>query len=219
MRVLFIGNSHTYMNALPYMVREMIRSRRGADACEVWSVTVGGRSLLWHAAEPGTQQVLRMFEWDYVVLQQQTHPFGGHAELAGGYEKLLPHLEASGAEVLLYVTWKQKNAPVEEQDRISAAFERLAEERSLRLVPVGGAWARARAEHPDIELYTDDESHAAPAGSYLAACTFFPVLTGDSPVGLPARLACRDEVLVDLDPRAAAALQSAAQRVTACAPG
>jgi hypothetical protein len=213
MRVLFIGNSHTYANALPFVTREMIRGRLGADACEVWSRTVGGRNLSWHASEPGTQQALRMFDWDCVVLQQRTHPFEGYEELAEGYEKLRPHLEKSGAEVLLYVTWKKKNAPAADQEEITSAFERLGRDRSLRLVPVGPAWAMCRARHPEVELYASDESHASPAGSYLAACCFFAALAGDSPVALPARVVARGDVLIELEESQAKALQEVAAQV------
>ncbi len=213
MRILFIGNSHTYFNALPYQVRAMIRSHRGEDSCEVLGVTAGGKSLSWHASEPGTCQAIRMFDWNYIVLQQATHPFGGYAELAGGYEKLLPHLEKSGAQVLLYNTWKQKNAPGEDQERLDAAFRRLGEEREHRVVPVGAAWAKLRDRYPKIELYAPDESHASPAGSYLAACCFFKVLAGESPVGLPARLEARGEILIDLEPQIAESLQQIADSV------
>jgi hypothetical protein len=211
MKILFIGNSHTYANALPFLVREMIRARRGSEACEAWSVTIGGKSLEWHSAESGTLQTVRLHPWDVIVLQQQTHPFGGYAELAGAYEKLLSHLEKSGAEVLLYVTWKRKNAPETDQTEITGAFGRLAAERSLRVVPVGPAWELCRAEHPEIELYEPDESHASPAGSYLGACCFFGMLTGESPVGLPGRIEVRGETLVNLDDATAAALQKTAE--------
>jgi len=211
MKILFIGNSHTYKHHMPFQFAEMVRTRRGGDSCDAWSVTVGGKSLLWHGAEIGTQQALRFFEWDYVVLQQATHPFGGYSELVEGYEKLRPYLEKSGAEVLLYVTWKKRNAPDSDQAEIDAAFERLASERSLRIIPAGSAWARSRAAHPGIELYEPDESHAAAPGAYLTACTAFATLTGESPAGLPARLERRGEVLVDLKAGVAEALQEVAR--------
>ena len=214
MKVLFIGNSHTYKHHMVFQFGEMMRQRKGDGACEVWSLTVGGKSLLWHGKEIGTQQALSFFEWDYVVLQQATHPFGGYPELVEGYEKLRPYLDKSGAEVLLYVTWKQKNAPGSDQEEINAAFEQLAREKSLRLIPAAAAWARCRAAHPEIELYEADESHAGPAGAYLTACTMFATFSGESPAGLPARLSRRGEILIDLEPGTAAALQQAA--IEAC---
>jgi len=211
LRILFIGNSHTYANALPFVTGEIIRVRRGAEACEVWSVTAGGRNLSWHADEPGTLQTLRLHPWDSIVLQQQTHPFEGYDELAAACAKLLPHIERSGAEVLLYLTWKTRSAPERDQAELNEAFARLAAERGWRVVPVGPAWARCRAGHPEIELYQPDESHASPAGSYLGACCFFKVLTGESPVGLPGRIEVRGEALMNLDDATASSLQKTAE--------
>jgi hypothetical protein len=219
MRLLFIGNSHTYMNALPFLVREMIRARRGADACEVWSATAGGKNLAWHASEPGTVQAISMHQWDVVVLQQRTHPFAGYDALAADCGKLRPRLERSGAEVLLYLTWKTRNAPESDQQALDDAFARLSSERGWRVVPVGPAWARCRAEHPEIELYQPDESHASPAGSYLGACCFSAALLGESPVGLPSRLEARGELLVELPGASAAALQRIAGETVGATPG
>jgi hypothetical protein len=210
MRILFVGNSHTYANGLAYQVREMINAPGGPGGCESWMVTTGGRNLAWHADETGTQLSIACNRWDYVVLQQQTHPFDGYAQLAADCDRLLPHIAKAGAQALLYITWKKKDAPETDQDELDAAFARAAGERSLRLVPVGPAWRRARAEHPAIELYAPDGSHASPAGTYLAACIFYRVLTGRSPVGRPARIAVGETVLADLSPEDAAALQRVA---------
>ncbi|MHC4917202.1 MAG: hypothetical protein ACYTGB_17110, partial [Planctomycetota bacterium] len=180
---------------------------------------VGGKCLEWHSAEPGTLQTARLHPWDVIALQQQTHPFGGYEPLAAAYERLAPHLEKSGAEILLYVTWRSKHAPESNQAELTEAFERLGAERSLRVVPVGPAWARCRVEHPEIELYHADESHASPAGSYLGACCFFAVLTGESPAGLPGRIEVRGDTLVDLDEATAAALQKTAEAATDSAAG
>lgn len=210
MRILFVGNSHTYMNGLPYQVRELIDAAEGRPVCEAWMVTAGGKSLEWHAQEGGTQLTIAGNRWDVVVLQQLTNPFGGYEPLARGYAALRPFIERSGAETLLYVTWKQKTAPESDQAARNAAFDRLAREQHLRVVPVGAAWLRARRDAPEIELYAPDGAHASPAGTYLAACVFFRVLTGRSPVGLPARLAANGTVLADLSPETAEALQRVA---------
>ncbi|MGQ9854612.1 MAG: hypothetical protein ACUVTG_14580, partial [Candidatus Oleimicrobiaceae bacterium] len=75
MRIIFIGNSHTYVNGLPYQVREMVNRLKGTGWCETWMVTAGGKSLAWHAEQPNTILNITCNRWDYVVLQQRTHPF------------------------------------------------------------------------------------------------------------------------------------------------
>jgi hypothetical protein len=207
MRVLFVGNSHTYMNGLPYQVRELVNAAAGREECQAWMNAVGGMSLAGHAEEVGTQLNLTCNPWDFVVLQQQTHPFAGYAQFAADYEQLRPHLERSDAEVLLYVTWKRRDAPESDQEELDAAFARLARQRALRVVPVGAAWRRAREVSPEIELYAADGAHASPAGTYLAACVFFGALTGKSPLGLPARISANGTVLAGLPAEHAQALQ------------
>ena len=210
MRILFIGNSHTYVNALPYQVRELVNGLLRADSCVAWMVTSGGKSLAWHAEQPNTVFNIVCNRWDYVVLQQRTHPFPPYAELVGAVNKLLPHIRQSGAEPLYYVTWKKKEAPESDQQEITAAFERLARECGGRVVPVGPAWAVARRSCPDIELYAPDGAHASAAGTYLAACVFCRALTGQSTTGLPARIVVNGTVLAELSPDHAAALQRVA---------
>lgn len=72
-------------------------------------------------------------------------------------------------------------------------------------------------------LFLDDGSHPSPAGTYLAACTFYAAIFNANPAGLPSKISGtpvalgtglpdrgRTSVLVDLSPGDAAALQAAA---------
>jgi len=215
MRVLFIGNSHTYANAMPFMVRGMLDARRG-EASSVWAATCGGRNLAWHAAEPGTQQAIRMHDWDFIVLQQQTHPFAGYEQLAADCQALSKHLRSAGAAVVLYATWKSRVGPQSEQDVLNEAFDRVGRERGWPVAPVGQAWRLASQRDPNIELYAPDGEHASPAGSYLAACAIFATITGQSPLGLPGRIESHGHLLIDLDPAARDALQWAAEQCIVC---
>ncbi len=47
MRILFVGNSHTYCNGLAYQVREMLNAAAGREECQAWMCTAGGKSLAW----------------------------------------------------------------------------------------------------------------------------------------------------------------------------
>ena len=44
-----------------------------------------------------------------------------------------------------------------------------------------------------MQLFDPDGSHPSPLGTYLNACVFFNILTGESPVGLPNRLITTDK--------------------------
>ena len=79
MKILFIGNSHTFCNGLPYQVRELLHL--GNPDVYVTMCATGGMTLGWHAEQPETQMAIKFDDWDYIVLQQKTHPFDGYDNL------------------------------------------------------------------------------------------------------------------------------------------
>src|SRR5438034_11816170 len=69
-RVLFIGNSYTYVNDLPAMFAGLAQS--GGHRVETGMVAVGGSTLGEHAASVATAAKLTSARWDLVVLQEQS---------------------------------------------------------------------------------------------------------------------------------------------------
>ena len=72
--ILFIGNSHTYYNDMPLMVKQ--RAEDEDFNCRVTMIAHGG----WYSP---SMRKSRMFDcnslyggYDYVVLQEHAHPFG-----------------------------------------------------------------------------------------------------------------------------------------------
>ena len=50
MKIIFIGNSHTYMNDMPQLLSEMVENVT-SESCEVFMLAYSGRSLKWHMDE------------------------------------------------------------------------------------------------------------------------------------------------------------------------
>lgn len=75
MKILFIGNSHTYMNDMPELVREMIENATG-EKCEVMMLAYSARSLKWHMGEEYFSERFNILhgKYDYCVIQEQAHP-------------------------------------------------------------------------------------------------------------------------------------------------
>jgi hypothetical protein len=124
-----------------------------------------------------------------------------------------------GMTPAFYLTWARKGAP-DDQAVLERAYVSAARAAHGLLIPVGRAWQGAREHHASIELFQQDGSHPSPAGTYLAACTFFAAFFDSSPIGLPATVAGapidpetarplpnRRETLVTLSATEAAALQ------------
>jgi hypothetical protein len=111
--------------------------------------------------------------------------------------KFIELAKQSGATPILYMTWHRKFNPLM-QKTITEAYNALGNETDVAVVPVGMAWEKAIQLRPDLELYAQDQSHPSPAGTYLAACAFYHVLTGETATGLPHRVKSidkNDEVL------------------------
>jgi hypothetical protein len=207
MKILFIGNSHTFCNGLPFQVRELLRLSN--PNVNVTMCATGGMTLGWHAEQPETQMAIKYDDWDYIVLQQKTHPFDGFDALLKDCKSLLPYIRKTRAEILLFMTWAEKRIPAN-QEILDKAFVQVAHEINARLVPVSKTWQRILQPEPAVELYDTDGEHANPSGSYLAACVFYAVIQGSSPVGLPNQIGVNGDVLANISPNHANQIQRAA---------
>ena len=94
-KLLFIGNSHTYVNALPHLVAELFRIYENEEVMPVM-LTQGGVTLRWHSDQDQTAFNIRYGGYDYVVMQQATHPFDGAECLLRGAQMLLPLIRQKG---------------------------------------------------------------------------------------------------------------------------
>ena len=184
MKVLFIGNSFTARNDVPGLVAAMAEAR-GARL-EHALVAAGGASLRAHWNKGDAVAAMRRMRPDRVVLQEQsTLPVKNPRRMHENIRLFVPEIEAAGAKPVLYLTWARRTAP-EAQAAITDAYTAIARELSCIVAPVGVAWERFLGTHDRPVLHDRDGSHPTLAGSYLAACVFFTVLFGESPVGLPA---------------------------------
>ena len=200
LRVLFVGNSLTAVNDLPAAIAELAKSR--GSALEYVTRAPNGYSLADHFAGKRLGEKLARGNWEFVVLQEQsrspaypraeTEVFPYVRKLSAAVRKTNP-----GAKIAFYMTMARKNGETQRlkdfpalgtygglQQKLNEAYVRMASENNGVLVPVGPAWELVRARAPSIELYSD-QIHPSKAGTYLAACVFYAVLFGDTPVGLP----------------------------------
>ena len=68
--VLFIGNSYTYVNDLPTMLRDLSASLN--KEVTIGSKTNGGFTFQNHANDPLTYAAINQNLWDVVVIQGQS---------------------------------------------------------------------------------------------------------------------------------------------------
>ncbi len=175
MRVLFVGNSHTYFNDMPAQFGRMCGELTG-ETPELTVLAYSGRSLDWHREEYFALRFALLYgSFDYCVLQQQAHPFPGEEVTEAALGRLLPLCEKGGARPVLFMTWAEKAKP-ENAALMSRCYRRLAGKTGALLAPIGELFERFRGT--DLELYWRDGEHASPYGSYLTAATLAALLCG-----------------------------------------
>jgi len=99
-------------------------------------------------------------------------------------------IAAGGARTVLFLTWgyrdgDQANVPGDTfaamQARLNRGYAQLAAALPASLAPVGPAWAEAIRRVPTRALWSEDGKHPSLAGSYLAACVFYALLSHRDP--------------------------------------
>ena len=179
MKVLFIGNSNTYFNDMPHLFAEMCEALTG-ERTEVMMLAFSNRKLDWHCEEYFSVRFALLYgHYDYCVIQQFGHPVPPIGETEPSVEKLVRLCERVETKPVLYMTWAKRGEP-EKAALISGIYRTLADRYRTLLAPIGELFETVRAEHPEINLYWFDGSHASPYGDYLIAAAFASLLTGQT---------------------------------------
>jgi len=197
MKVLFIGNSHTYFNDMPKIV-EAIAKRCGVNDLETTMFTAGGMSLIWHSEQKNEMDAILNGDFDKAVLQDNAHPFFGTQHLRDGVVAINEYLKKKNVKPHLYMTWASKAQP-EVQSEMIDSYNTVATEISATVDPVGIVWQKVR-ENTDIDLFYTDGEHASKYGSYLSACVHFCILMGYNKLIPDAEGDFYKEYGVDLEP-------------------
>ncbi|MCC6263569.1 MAG: hypothetical protein IT169_08330 [Bryobacterales bacterium] len=234
LRVLFIGNSYTYLNNLPGILEKIAAAESEGPAIETEGSLSGGKTLQWHWEQGKALEAIRKGGWDFVVIQELSTlgygtPKGGTPRIhdPAAYFKYATlfdeEIRKAGARTVLYATWARDGYP-EQQRRLDDAFVQFARKVKAGIVPAGLAWTVTRLEAPSIRLYTPDRSHPTAAATYLNALLFYQCLTGRAPYHAPAVITGtawnkhQEVTLVNLTLSDALTLNQIAQRVVAQEP-
>jgi len=187
-RVLFIGNSYTYFNNLPMLLAGLAASDAESPKIEAEMVVRGGATLKQHWDDGKALAKLKSGQWDYVVLQDQsTLPITEPATMYKYARLFAAEIKKTNGRLVFFLTWARQNKP-ETQAALNNAYFGIAHELGALVAPVGVAWQKALAGSPTPQLYMLDQSHPNQAGSYLAACVFYSVITGKSPMNLACKV-------------------------------
>lgn len=197
-RVLFVGNSYTAVNNLPSLFQSVATST--GDEVQVNSNTPGGCTFEQHCTNQSATMI-QQGGWDFVVLQEQSQlpafPLSQVQSSCFPYAAQLNdmiELYNPCAETVFYMTWGRKYGDQENaasfppigtyEGMDSLLYERymyMTQQNNAIVSPVGRVWRYLRTNHPEIELYSSDNSHPTLAGSYAAACAFYTTILRKDP--------------------------------------
>ena len=193
-RVLFVGNSYTYVNNLPLLISNL--GLATGDSMYYDSSAPGGYTFFNHTTDVNTLAKISVGNWDYVVLQAQsqepsfspTQVSSQTLPFAVKLDTLIKHYNPC-ATTVFYETWGRKNGDVSNcqfyppvctylgmQNRLKASYKLFADSCRALMAPAGEAFRLSIATQPTLNLYQADDSHPSLEGSFLTAAVFYEML-------------------------------------------
>jgi len=199
-RVLFVGNSYTYVNDLPVMFKNLSTSL-GKTVYTDMSAP-GGYSLEQHLTNPETLLKISAGNWNYVILQEQSQmPTIEYYKYFSTYpsaRKLDSLIKSYNSSTMFFMTWGRRYGGIQcidtscspsfvnfshMQDTLSAAYIAIANELNASICQAGNVWRQSVNTDSSVVLWDSDFSHPSVAGTYLTACAFYSKVFHTSSIG------------------------------------
>ncbi len=165
--LLFVGNSLTYYNNLPSLVKNKARER--GITVNTKMLAYGNYAIVDHWADGEVQELIKSKTYDYVIIQQ------GPSSQADGYEmlvnggKLYSDLcKAHGVKLAYYMVWPSRSY-YHTFDGVIANYTAGAAANDALLCPVGQVWKAHFDQTGDFSYYGPDQFHPSLKGSLVAA--------------------------------------------------
>jgi hypothetical protein len=212
MPILFIGNSHSYVQDVPGILQGLAEIA-GPEPIAIAVNAPGDVALIDHVYGGVAREQIRSRKWAHVVLQQGWTPAGACRDtLRLATQSLAADAAVRGSSVALFQVWTPTDRPAHLPGTIRS-YELAAEDVGGALFPAAAAFRAALLRDPTLQLYGDG-MHASLDGAYLTALVMYATIFERTPVGLPTTLVTRGGRLLTIPAVRGATLQEAAADVT-----
>lgn len=211
LRLLFMGNSLTYVNLLPVMVDSLA----AAAGIPIISTMMASPSyaLVDHYDILERRALVQNGDFDFVIMQQGPSSLPeSRVLLLDGVRLWNPLIRAGGARPALYAVWPEKARSNVFPD-VSESYRLAAVEVDGLFFPVGDTWVETWARRPDAALYGPDDFHPSVAGTYAAAVVIVSMLGHRDPESLPTHFNLDPAIGVEPDSALGATIRAAAKAV------
>ncbi len=189
-KLLFIGNSATYVHDIPATLASLCE-KKGITVTQ-YQIVPGGYTLVQHSENPQVYAEIAK-GYDAVFIQENGNSMTSEAERKKSLEackKIGEAVNKTGAKFCYYVRppYGKDLAGFKNFDQcklFDEHFTPAAEAYNASCVYVNRAFAYA-IKNLGYNLWGEDNAHTSTHGAYLAVCTFYATLFGKSATELDA---------------------------------
>ena len=172
--LLFIGNSLTYTNHLPDLVKSYAITK--GKRVSVTTIANGNYALIDHWNDGIIQSSIESNNFDFVIVQQgpSSQPYGRELLIEyGGYISEL--CKKNGAKLAYYMVWPSQTY-YNTYDGVIFSYNKAASITNDIICPVGEVWKSYFDKTGDLSYYGNDGFHPSLSGSTVAAQVIYESL-------------------------------------------
>ncbi|MBT8291117.1 MAG: SGNH/GDSL hydrolase family protein [Muriicola sp.] len=166
-RILFIGNSLTYSNNLPQLVKKEAQSKGIEVHYEM--IAFPNYAIIDHWNDGNVQKLLSSQSFDFVILQQgPSSQREGRRMLIEDGKKYKELCELNKSKLCYFMVWPSLNYYRTFDDVIKNHRDAATINGAL-LLPVGEVWKEYIESTEKLDYYSQDGFHPSELGSSVAA--------------------------------------------------
>lgn len=175
--ILFIGNSLTYTNDLPALVKE--EAKKNGKMVKTKMIAYPNYGLEDHWNDGKVQKLIKKNKYNFVIIQQgpSSQKYGRTSLLEFG--KALQNIcDPSNTKLVYFMVWPSRQY-YQTFDGVIKNHTDAAEKNKALLCPVGKIWKTYIDKTNDFSYYSIDGFHPSLKGSKVAAKVIVKTLFAD----------------------------------------
>lgn len=172
--ILFVGNSLTYTNNLPLLVKKQAKLK-GINI-KTKMLAYPNYAIVDHWREGDVQKEILSKTYDFVIIQQgPSSQNDGRQMLFEDGKKYSVLCKNNNAKLVYFMVWPPKSHP-ERFDGVMNNYRDAAKINNAILCPVGEVWKNHFDTTNNFDYYGADGFHPSKRGSKIAARTIVEIL-------------------------------------------
>ena len=165
--ILFVGNSLTYTNDLPKLVKE--EAKKKGIKVSVEMLAYPNYAIEDHWNEGKVQKLIRSKKYDYVIVQQgPSSQSEGRNILFSSGKKYSDLCKLKNIKLCYFMVWPAKSN-YHTFDKVIQNYTDAATQNQAMLLPVGNVWKSYIDSTNNWDYYSEDAFHPSLKGSKVAA--------------------------------------------------